>query len=102
MLNAECGMQGAEAPMLNAKCGVLNGGETIGRVHLKAYINKRGGEYAIQDRAKRGLGIMWVICHRPKGGRKWSKVPRAVYHERTASAQLELDVIARRRGLKEC
>ena len=88
--------------MLNAECGMLNCGETIGRVRLKAYINKRGGEYAIQDRARRGLGIMWVICHRPKGGKKWSPIRRAIYHQQAASAQLELDVIARRRGLTEC
>lgn len=69
---------------------------------MKAYTNKRGGEYAIQDRGRRGQGLMWVVCHRPKGGRKWSKVPRAVYHRQAASAQLELDVIARRRGLTEC
>lgn len=77
-------------------------GEEIGRVHLRAYINKRGGEYAIQDRAKRGLGIMWVVCHRPKGGKKWSPIRRAIYHQQAASAQLELDVYAKRKGLAEC
>lgn len=68
---------------------------------MKIYRNGRGGEYAVQDRGRRGQGLMWTACHRPRGGTKWSKLPGMHYHARAASAQIELDVYAQRHGLKE-
>lgn len=70
-------------------------------IRLRAYINSKGTIYAVRDRARRGQGILWVPCYRTKDGRKWQKIPKAVYHTHITNAQLELDVYARQRGYKE-
>lgn len=78
---------------------------TVARtVRLTAYTNRRGGEYAVQDRPRRdqdGITRMyWVPSYRPEGG-KWTKIPGSCRHKRLNAAQLELDIYAKAHGLTE-
>lgn len=73
-------------------------------IRLRAYANRRGGEYAVQDKARQdhdGITRMyWVPSYRPLGG-KWRKIPGSAWYNHLNAAQLALDIYARAHGLSE-